>query len=118
MGPWIQKNYKEKFYLQKKKTHEPFGVNLILLHPKIDELIECCITNKVQIVVFAGGFPKKSQIEKLKSKNIKTICFATTLVIARKMIQNGIDALILEEKAGGHIGPVSINVLVQEVSSY
>ena len=50
------------------------------------------------------------------SKNIKTICFATTLIIARKMIQNGIDALILEgNEAGGHIGPVSINVLVQEI---
>ena len=51
------------------------------------ELIDCCIINNVHIVVFAGGFPKKSKIEKLKSKNIKTICFATTIVIARKMIQ-------------------------------
>ena len=102
--------------LTKKKTHKPFGVNLILLHPEIDELIDCCIINNVHIVVFAGGFPKKSQIEKLKSKNIKTICFATTIVIPRKMIQNGIDALILEgNEAGGHIGPVSINVLVQEI---
>ena len=44
------------------------------------------------------------------------MCFATTLVIAKKMIQNGVDALILEgNEAGGHIGPVSINVLVQEI---
>ena len=115
-GSMDTEKLQREILLTKKKTHEPFGVNLILLHPKIDELIECCITNKVQIVVFAGGFPKKSQIEKLKSKNIKTICFATTLVIARKMIQNGIDALILEgNEAGGHIGPVSINVLVQEI---
>ena len=58
----------------------------------------------------------QSQIEILKSNNIKAICFATTLIIAKKMIQNGIDALILEgNEAGGHIGPVSINVLVQEI---
>ena len=63
-------------------------------------------SKQVDIVVFAGGFPKKSQIEILKSNNIKAICFATTLIIARKMIQNGIDALILEgNEAGGHIGP-------------
>ena len=66
--------------------------------------------------MFAGGFPKKSQIEILKQNNIKTICFATTLAIAKKMVSNGIDALILEgNEAGGHIGPVSVNVLVQEI---
>ena len=100
----------------KKKTKNPFGVNLIMLHPLLNELIECCIQKGVHTVVFAGGFPKKSHIEKLKESNIKTICFATTLAIANKMISNGIDALILEgNEAGGHIGPVSINVLVQEI---
>ena len=44
------------------------------------------------------------------------MCFATTSSIAQKMIDNGIDGLILEgNEAGGHIGPVSINVLVQEI---
>ena len=44
------------------------------------------------------------------------MCFATTVSIAQKMINYGVDALILEgNEAGGHIGPVSINVLVQEI---
>ena len=61
-------------------------------------------------------FPKKSQILKLKSAKIKTLCFATSNTIAQKMISNGVDGLILEgNEAGGHIGPVSINVLVQEI---
>ena len=98
------------------KTIKPFGVNLILLHPEIEYLIEVCIDKKVDVVVFAGGFPKLRQIEKLKKKNIKTMCFATTFSIAQKMINYGVDALILEgNEAGGHIGPVSINVLVQEI---
>ena len=100
----------------KKKTRKPFGINLILIHPQIDDLINCCINNKVSLVIFAGGFPKKRQITALKQKNIKTMCFATTLSIAKKMIDNGIDALVLEgNEAGGHIGPVSVNVLVQEI---
>ena len=69
---------------QEKKTSKPFGVNLILLHPNIEGLIDSCIVKKVKIVVFAGGFPKKSQIEKLKSVGIKTLCFATTNLIAQK----------------------------------
>ena len=44
------------------------------------------------------------------------MCFATTLSIAKKMISYGIDSLVLEgNEAGGHIGPVSINVLVQDI---
>ena len=43
------------------------------------------------------------------------MCFATTLSIA-KNISYGIDSIVLEgNEAGGHIGPVSINVLVQEI---
>ena len=65
-------------------------------------------------VVFAGGFPKKSNL-KLNLRELK-LCFATSNTIAQKMISNGVDGLILEgNEAGGHIGPVSINVLVQEI---
>ncbi len=100
----------------KLKTNKPFGVNLILLHPEIENLIEVCIKTKVKLVVFAGGFPKRRQIEKLKNRGIQTMCFATTNSIAKKMLDYGIEGLILEgNEAGGHIGPVSINVLVQEI---
>ena len=115
-GSMDSQKLKNEILITKKKTTYPFGVNLILLHPEINKLIDSCIATKVEIVVFAGGFPKKSQIEILKQNNIKTICFATTLAIAKKMVSNGIDALILEgNEAGGHIGPVSVNVLVQEI---
>ena len=101
------------------KTSNTFGVNLIMMHPDIDKLMTVCIKKKVKYVVMAGGFPKKSQIFKLKKKNIKTIAFASTLKVAKKMIMNGIDALIIEgSEAGGHIGPVSTNVLAQEILPY
>ena len=100
----------------KEMTKKPFGVNLILMHPDIEELMNTCVETGIKYVVFAGGFPKKSQIEKLKNYKIKTLAFATTLSIARKLIKNGIDALIIEgSEAGGHVGPVSTNVLVQEI---
>ena len=66
----------------------------------------------------AGGFPKKQQISELKNK-VKTITFASTIGIAKKMVSNGIDALVIEgSEAGGHIGPVSTNVLAQEILPY
>ena len=66
------------------KTSNTFGVNLIMMHPDIDKLMTVCIKKKVKYVVMAGGFPKKSQIFKLKKKNIKTIAFASTLKVAKK----------------------------------
>ena len=100
----------------KNLTNNHFGVNIILMHPELDQLIDVCIRTHVKYVVFAGGFPKKSQIEKLKSKKIKTLAFATTLKIAKKLVNNNIDALIIEgNEAGGHVGPVSTNVLAQEI---
>lgn len=115
-GSMDEDQLRDEILKTKNKTKKPFGVNLILMHPKIENLIEVCLDQRVDLVVFAGGFPKKRQIQKLKDTLIKTMCFATTSSIAKKMIDNGIDGLILEgNEAGGHIGPVSINVLAQEI---
>lgn len=100
-------------------TDKPFGVNLITMHPKLNELIEVCIETKVSHVVLAGGLPTKPSIEKIKNAGIKILCFAPALSIARRLVKMGVDALIIEGmEAGGHIGPVSTSVLAQEILPY
>jgi enoyl-[acyl-carrier protein] reductase II len=97
-------------------TSKPFGVNLITMHPQLDDLVNICINNKVSHVVLAGGLPKAEVISKLKAHNIKVIAFAPALIIAKKLIRSNVDALIIEGmEAGGHIGPVSTSVLAQEI---
>lgn len=97
-------------------TKKPFGVNLILMHPQIDQLVEVCIANKVTHVVLAGGMPKAPAINRLKEGGCKVIAFAPTSAIGRKLVRMGVDALIIEgTEAGGHIGPVSTSVLAQEI---
>src|ERR1700722_16977988 len=100
-------------------TSFPFGVNLITLHPNLLKLIDVCIEEKVTHVVLAGGLPPAQAIATLKANNIKVICFAPALTLAKKLIKLGVDALIIEGmEAGGHIGPVSTSVLVQEILPY
>lgn len=97
-------------------TTKPFGVNLITMHPALDDLIDVCIAHGVGHVVLAGGLPRKDAIEKLKESGAKVICFAPTLGVAKKLIRSGADALVIEGfEAGGHIGPVSTAVLAQEI---
>ncbi len=97
-------------------NHVPFGVNLILMHPQLDALVEVCIANKVTHVVLAGGMPKAPTINRLKEGGCKVIGFAPTAAIGKKLVKMGIDALVIEgTEAGGHIGPVSTSVLAQEI---
>lgn len=97
-------------------TKKPFGVNLITMHPQLDELAQVCLNAKVGHVVLAGGLPKGTTIKMLKDGGAKVICFAPALVIAKKLIRSGADAIVIEGmEAGGHIGPVSTSVLAQEI---
>jgi enoyl-[acyl-carrier protein] reductase II len=97
-------------------TKKPFGVNLITMHPQLAELIEVCIAKNVGHVVLAGGVPSQGSIAHLKKAKRKVICFAPALVIAKRLVRIGADAIVIEGmEAGGHIGPVSTSVLAQEV---
>lgn len=97
-------------------TDKPFGVNLITMHPKLDELIQVCIHAHIGHVVLAGGIPSGSAVRAVKDGGAKLIAFAPALVLAKRLVKSGVDALVIEgAEAGGHIGPVSLTVLAQEI---
>ncbi|RJF86301.1 2-nitropropane dioxygenase [Oleomonas cavernae] len=97
-------------------TNQPFGVNLITMHPQLEQLVDICVAAKVGHVVLAGGLPPKWAIERIKASGAKVICFTPALSLAKKFVRSGVDALVIEGmEAGGHIGPVSTAVLAQEI---
>jgi enoyl-[acyl-carrier protein] reductase II len=100
----------------RKLTQKPFGVNLIIMHPQLDELVQVCKDENVSHVVLAGGLPSAKTIKEIKDYGGKVICFAPALIIGKKLLRSGADALVIEGmEAGGHIGPVSTSVLTQEI---
>jgi enoyl-[acyl-carrier protein] reductase II len=97
-------------------TDRPFGVNLITMHPRLAELVQVCIDHRVGHIVFAGGIPPGAAIKAAKEGGAKVVCFAPALALAKKLVRSGADALVIEgSEAGGHIGPVSLTVLAQEI---
>lgn len=97
-------------------THKPFGVNIITLHPQILGLIRVCLEEKVTHIVLAGGLPAQDTMRAVKDGGAKLMCFAPTVVTARRLVKQGADALVIEGmEAGGHIGPVATSVLAQEI---
>lgn len=97
-------------------TDRPFGVNLITMHPALDDLIRVCLEARVGHIVLAGGVPPGGAVRAVKDGGARLIAFAPALVLARRLIRAGVDALVIEgSEAGGHIGPVSLTVLAQEI---
>ena len=97
-------------------TDKPFGVNLITMHPRLEALVDTCLAHGVTHIVFAGGIPPGAAMKRAKDGGAKIICFAPAYALAKKLVRSGADALVIEgSEAGGHIGPVSLNVLAQEI---
>jgi len=97
-------------------TDRPFGVNLITMHPDLDDLVRVCLAAKVGHIVLAGGIPPGTAVRAVKDGGAKLIAFSPALVLAKRLVRSGADALVIEgSEAGGHIGPVSLTVLAQEI---
>lgn len=115
-GAMKPERLREEIRATKALTAKPFGVNLITMHPELEALVEVCGEEKVSHVVLAGGLPPAPAIKRLKELGAKVVCFAPALVLAKKLVRMGVDALVVEGmEAGGHIGPVSTSVLAQEI---
>lgn len=88
----------------KKATEKPFGVNVPLLYPDIEQLMEIIVEEKVLIVFTAAGNPKL-WTEYLKSHGCIVIHVVSSVKFALKAQDCGVDALVAEGfEAGGHNG--------------
>jgi enoyl-[acyl-carrier protein] reductase II len=100
----------------KKLTGKPFGVNVMLLSPFVDEVIEVVLKEKVAVVTTGAGNPGR-YIEQLKEIGTKIIPVVPSVALAKRMEKLGADAVIVEgTEAGGHIGELTTMVLVPQVA--
>ncbi len=96
-------------------TDKPFGVNIMLLSPYAEEVIEVICEEKVPVVTTGAGNPGK-YIPKFKSNNIKVIPVVASVALAIRLERAGVDAVIAEgQEAGGHIGELTTMALVPQV---
>ena len=95
----------------KLSTNNPFGVNLPLLYPNIEDHINIILEEKVKIVFTSAGSPKKyTQI--LKDNGIKVVHVVANQKFALKCLDAGVDAIVAEGfEAGGHNGIEEITTM-------
>ena len=88
----------------KKATDKPFGVNVPLLYPDIDKLMEIIVDEGVKIVFTSAGNPK-TWTSHLQSQGIKVAHVVSNVKFAKKCEEAGVDAIVAEGfEAGGHNG--------------
>ena len=88
----------------KKATDKPFGVNVPMLYPQIDEIIDIIIEEDVKIVFTSAGNPK-TWTAHLKAKGITVVHVVSSVKFALKAQNAGVDAVVCEGfEAGGHNG--------------
>ena len=92
-------------------TNNPFGVNVPLLYPNIEEHINIIIQEGVKVVFTSAGSPGK-YTEKLQSNGIKVVHVISNKKFAIKAVQVGVDAIVAEGfEAGGHNGIEEITTM-------
>ena len=103
----------------KQSTNNPFGVNIPLLYPNIEEHINIIIEEKVKIVFTSAGNPKK-YTQYLKNNGITVIHVIANQKFALKCIDSGVDAIVAEGfEAGGHNGidEITTMCLIPQIKS-
>lgn len=95
---------REHIQKTKQKTDKPFGVNVPMLYPQLDEIMEIIIEEGVKIVFTSAGNPKK-YTGKLKDHGITVVHVVSSVKFAKKAEEAGVDAVVAEGfEAGGHNG--------------
>ena len=101
MYPAVLRNHIKKF---KKASNKPFGVNIPLFYPQLDEIISIIIEEKVPIVFTSAGSPRL-WTSILKENDIKVVQVVSSVNFALKSQNAGVDAIVAEGfEAGGHNG--------------
>jgi enoyl-[acyl-carrier protein] reductase II len=99
----------------KEMTQKPFGVNVMLLNPHAEAIMNVICEEGVPVVTTGAGNPGK-YIPKLKSLGIKVIPVVASVALAVRVERVGADAVIAEgQEGGGHIGDATTMALVPQV---
>ncbi len=99
----------------RKQTDRPFGVNLMLMNPDVDNIAQLLADEKIRIITTGAGTPGK-YMGMWKDAGSMVIPVVASTALARKVEQQGADAVIAEGgESGGHVGDMTTMTLVPQV---
>lgn len=110
-GAWLR----QQIHKAKTLTDKPFGVNIMLASPHVEEVAQIVTEEQVAVVTTGAGNPSKYMAQ-WQEAGIKVIPVVASTGVARLVARNGAAAVIAEGgESGGHVGEQSTMVLVPQV---
>ena len=96
-------------------TDQPFGVNIMLMHPQADDFARIVVEENVPVVTTGAGNPGK-YVPAWKAAGIKVFPVVAAAILARHLARLGVDGIIAEgTESGGHVGEMTTMALVPQV---
>lgn len=106
---------RQEIHKVKAKTQKPFGVNVMLMSPFVEEVMQVILEERVPVITTGAGNPGK-YVPMLKEVGTKVIPVVASVALAKRLEKAGVDALIAEGmESGGHIGEIGTLPLVPQV---
>lgn len=106
---------RENIHIAKEKTGEKFGVNLMLMNPRVEEMAQIVVEEGIKYLTTGAGNPGK-YMQKWKEAGVFVMPVVASVALARLMEKAGADAVIAEgTESGGHIGELTTMALVPQV---
>lgn len=108
---WLRGQIREA----RRLTDKPFGINVMLLSPEVDDVMELICNEKIPVITTGAGNPGK-YIESLNKAGTKVVPVVSNVALAKRLERVGATALIAEGlEAGGHIGELTTMALVPQI---
>lgn len=108
---WVKEQVKKA----KQLTSKPLGVNVMLLSPHVNQVMDIILEERVAVVTTGAGNPGKF-VPSLQEVGIRVIPVVASVALAKRLVRTGVDALIAEGmESGGHVGDLTTMALVPQI---
>lgn len=107
--------FRNEIHKLKERTSKPFGCNIMLMSLFVKEVMEVVVEERVPVITTGAGNPGV-YVPALKEIGTKVIPVVASVLLAKRLLRGGIDAIIAEgTESGGHVGDITTMALIPQV---
>ena len=114
-GEWDKNRVREEIHIARSITDKPFGVNLYMMSPYVEDIVDLIIEEKIPVVTTGAHSPEK-YIKRFKEAGCKVFPVVASVTVAKRIERFGIDGVIAEGmESGGHVGEATTMSLLPQM---
>ena len=114
-GEWDKNRVREEIHIARSITDKPFGVNLYMMSPYVEDIVDLIIEEKIPVVTTGAHSPEK-YIKRFKEAGCKVFPVVASVTMAKRIERFGIDGVIAEGmESGGHVGEATTMSLLPQM---